>query len=1049
MGIRINRHLRLWALIFLVMAATPGTGADFPREGPLTFRDRPLYAPNQVLVTVAPGQSETALNGLIAKGLTVARKPLFSTTYVLELPASIGSVDQFLGNKSSLLASNPGVQYLDRNCYYYPSATPNDEFYPTVVNAFSPLLLDGQYALRPGMNMFAPEGWDLQKGSESVVVAVIDTGVRDRYKVEDDKITRVPHPDLENRLLFGIDIADYGFYGDLDDDDKNPGPAPSEEDRLSGVAPHGTHVAGIIAAQADNWIGTAGLCWDYVWILPIKVFKDQYPAGLVADTADMIDGIYYAMLWRGIDSSGEPMRVNVINMSLGRPGYAIQAEESIIKQAVRSGIIVVAAAGNSWDYGPYAPGYPASYPDVICAGASDYDNVITDFSQRGAAMDITAPGYDVLSTVWYKFLANPPAEPSPEPTPPGTVWPQPDPMPEWPDPYGNTFAYFSGTSMSSPYVAAAAALLISHGVPPADVKPILYSTATPRGIGYPNETYGWGIVNVYEALKKASIEVEIGSPTRGAVLRTGRPRFRINLRHADLDTFRLWIDGTDTTGDGIPDSQPTMGGPTPEISNWRDYVHVLDEAAGKKYLLFEYAVDPSKVVGGVHHIYATAESDMTLEVPPPPPVVDSYFRINPQTLGTGWRLFSVPFHLSESKKPEEILGTSGMLARWNYTSSPSGEYALYSLDGSRTDDEATFTPTSAYAASTVQPLDFSYGTPPAGLGYWLYLPSGANVTVPDGYGDSMDKWPYTISLYYGWNIVGNPFTFPVDWSNVMVEYAGERLTAAEAAAQGWISNAIFRYDTVYRRYTWRDVGSAVMIPWEGEWVRVKVRTPDVTPDTIDAWSDEFSDGVIDQVDPEPQWYAGNTNGSVLETGGMLKLAGTAGQASYMYVTDKALPIYTDFIVDARLSLDNPSPTMVGGPAVAELRFRAGVTGIGYSLAFRANDTPTTISLRRSDSGQVIKSKQATAGLTSGSAFYVTITAVGSHLKIRIGTFPGRGDVADWELDDSSFTGAGSFWLINDGMLDLRWDYFRYNPVPVRPADVKIIVAPNPYTGAVQ
>ncbi|HET6454062.1 MAG TPA: S8 family serine peptidase [Armatimonadota bacterium] len=1063
MGTYSIRHLRLGALVFMALILCSAAGFGFERMGPL-HADGPAYPPNQVLVTLAPGKTEADLKGLMDRyGAKIVRKPQYSHTWVLELPGTGTPVDTFLNNEGSILASYPVVKSLSRNYYIYPSVEPNDEFYHQygMINPdpTGELFLTGQWQLwGPNMHIFAPEAWDVEKGAEGIVVAVIDTGVRDRtFYNEEGRLTRIIHPDLQGRVLHGYDVADAG------EDGENPGPAPSEKPitPINRVPEHGTHVAGIIAAQANNWIGVAGLAWDNVQILPFKVFKDT-GAGNVADE---IDAIYLAMAWRGGTTlDGKPIKVNVINMSMGHYFMRVEEEESAIKQAVSQGIVVVCAAGNEWEYGAYAPCYPSAYAASICVGATQYDDTITDFSQHGPALDIAAPGWYILSTAWYKYLATVDTETDTPPTPtsysPNAIdWPQPDPMPTWPDKYGNIFTYMPGTSMASPCVAAAAALLISHGVPPEDVKPLLYETATPRGIGHPNDTYGWGLLNVYGALAKASVDVEIVSPAKGAVVRTTRPRFRINLRHAKLDTIRVWIDGVDTTGDGVPDNQPTMGGPSPEIANWQDYLYTLDEASGKRYLLFEYTVKPGLAVNGTHTIYVTAGTDMTLDVPPPPPSDITSFKLNPATLGSGWKLFAVPFNFVEPKKPEEIMGNSGVLARWHYTNSSSGEYALYSLDGSRSDDEATFTPTSAYANWLVQPLGGSKGTPPAGLGYWLYLPTGSNVTVPDGYGDSVEQAPYIISLYSGWNIVGDPFAFPVTWSNVIVEYAGERIGATEAAARGWISNSVFRYDSFYRRYTWKDVSTAVMMPWEGEWIRVKVKTPDLTPSTFAAWADEFSDGVIDQDDPEPTWYVGNTNGSVLESGDMLRLGGIPNSPSYTYVTNKDFPIYGDFTVSARLVLDNSAPTVPGGPANAELRFRASATGIGYALAFRAGDSPSTISLRRSDNGLVIQSKQVMNSLASGSAYYITITAVGattspmpankSHIKVKVGTFPGRGDVADWELEDDSFQEPGSFWLINDGMLDCSWDYFRVQPVPVRPADVKLIVAPNPYTGVVQ
>ena len=1046
---KAGRYLRYGALALFVAGVLvfPAAAVSAPIFKPAPTERGPAYVPNEVLVTVRPGRSEADLAGLLAEyGGRIKRSLTFCNTYVIELPGAGTPADALIGNKSRVLQRYPALSGVHYNLCRYISDIPNDQFYPTIMDPLYPEFLMGQWQLRAAKHIFAPEGWSLQKGSKNIVVAVLDTGVRDRPRYDDGKLVRIVHPDLEGRVLYGFDAADW-----LDDDEDNPGPAPTENVRGPSME-HGTHVAGIIAAQANNWIGTAGVCWDNVWILPIKVFKDNR---YYATEDELVLGLYYAMNWRQTVSwSEKPLTVNVINLSLGS-FYGSELEASMIRQAVMKGIVVCAAAGNWWDMGAFAPDYPGAYDESICVGATDYEDVATLFSNRGRAVDIAAPGWYVISTAWNKGYASVDTEPDtgdgnpPQPSSLSTsaiVWPKPDPMPTWPDKYGNYFLYGAGTSMAAPHVAAAAALLLSHGVPPKDVREILFETAMPKGAGHPNDTYGWGLLNIEGALKKASIDVKIQAPAKGSVVTSARPRFRIDFRHARKDSIRVWIDNI---GDA---DRPVLGGTNPEIPDWEKYLYILDAQAGKTYLLFDYTVDPALAVNGVHRIRVKAESDIAFEVPPPAPLIDDEtgeFKVQPQLLWPGWQLFSIPYNFDMPKKPEEVMGTSGTLARWNYTTNPFGEYAMYSFDGSRTDEEATFTPLGALANGLVRPLASTEATPPAGLGYWLRVPSGADMAVPETYGISVDQGPYVIGLYYGWNMVGNPFGFPVAWLNIVVEYAGTRLPVEEAVANGWLSEAIFRYDPAYRQYTWRGVSSAVMVPWEAQWVRVRVRTPELAATTQAAWSDEFSDGVLDEWEPEPHWSAGATGGTATEAGGMLRLLGTSGQAAHVYVANKNYPVYGDFTIDSRLYLADAGPTLAGGVSNAEIRFRASNTGYGYSLSFEAGSSPNTICLCRSDTGEVIQGREVNRDLPSGTTLHVTISCVGTRTKVRVGTLPGRGDVADWELTDSTFTSPGTFWLVNDGMRDCRWDYFRYRPLPLRPPDIKLIVPPNPYTGPVQ
>lgn len=262
---------------------------------------------------------------------------------------------------------------------------------------------DSLYSSLYGLSRIsAPSAWDISTGSKAVKVAVVDTGVD------------FNHPDLAANISLntaetpgnGIDddgngrIDDYYGY-DFANFDSNPMDDNS----------HGTHVAGTIGAVGNNSTGVVGVNWS-VGIIPVKVLS----ASGSGSTAGVIAGIDYAI------SRG----AQVINLSLGGPGYSQSFYESI-QRANNAGVLVVAAAGNESNDNDAAPSYPANFnlPNIISVAATNSSDTRAYFSNYGAnSVHIAAPGVDIRSTL------------------PGGL-------------YGS----YSGTSMACPHVAGAAALI--------------------------------------------------------------------------------------------------------------------------------------------------------------------------------------------------------------------------------------------------------------------------------------------------------------------------------------------------------------------------------------------------------------------------------------------------------------------------------------------------------------------------------------------------------------------------------------------------------------
>lgn len=191
-------------------------------------------------------------------------------------------------------------------------------------------------------------GWQLSKGSNDVIVGIVDTGVD------------LKHPDLQGRLLKGYNVIE-------------PDKEPSDD------VGHGTHVAGIISANVNNGEGIAGMMWGGK-ILPVKAL-DKSGSGT---TYSVAQGIIWAT-----DHGAK-----VINMSLGNYADAQFLHEAI-KYAYDRDVVLIAATGND---NTERPGYPAAYPEVLSVSATDYNLQKASFSNYGDYIDVMAPGESIAST---------------------------------------------------------------------------------------------------------------------------------------------------------------------------------------------------------------------------------------------------------------------------------------------------------------------------------------------------------------------------------------------------------------------------------------------------------------------------------------------------------------------------------------------------------------------------------------------------------------------------------------------------------------------------
>lgn len=309
-------------------AKAPSIAALHARHG--VVADRQLF----------PAQAEAAIMSLDTVGL--------SRVHLLTVPVGADIAKVFAD-----YAADPNVEYAEPDWKRKAFFTPNDTYFAT---GQWNLKNTGQTGGIAGADISATAAWDITKGSFSVTIAVVDTGVQ------------ANHPDLIGKVVAGYDFVN------LDAD-------PSDDNG------HGTHTAGIAGAYVNNGIGIAGVCPNCL-IMPVKVL-DYTGAGWSSDIAS---GIRY-----GVDHGAR-----VINLSLG--GSYSQLEHDAVIYAHNAGGVVTAPTGND---GIELIEYPAGYGESIAVGASDDTDARAWYSTYGKDIDVIAPGSNILSTVndsWYAYM---------------------------------------------------------------------------------------------------------------------------------------------------------------------------------------------------------------------------------------------------------------------------------------------------------------------------------------------------------------------------------------------------------------------------------------------------------------------------------------------------------------------------------------------------------------------------------------------------------------------------------------------------------------------
>jgi Subtilase family len=346
-----------------------------------------------------------------------------TTVYKLNLAASadLAATIAALQADPHVAAVQPNYVYTVNSISGSPAAAPpaDPQSMPNAAGAPNDPIYPQQWAIP---QILADQAWNISTGKD-LTIAFLDTGVS------------AGHPDLAGKIVEG-----YNFINNTNRPDDDFG--------------HGTYTAGIAAADSNNGIGIAGVCWGCK-VMALKVLG----ADGSGDSSGFVRALHYAA----------DKGVRVISISAGDEQRDADLGDAV-DYAWNKGAFIVASSGNKPDG---KPNYPAGYNNVMAVGATARQDAYTGFSSFGPYVDITAPGVGIWSTAWQNGR--------------------------------DTYIAENGTSASCPFVAGVAGLMFSvnPNLSNQQIRDLLLNSADDVGTRGWDEHYGNGRLNALRALQFA------------------------------------------------------------------------------------------------------------------------------------------------------------------------------------------------------------------------------------------------------------------------------------------------------------------------------------------------------------------------------------------------------------------------------------------------------------------------------------------------------------------------------------------------------------------